>query len=120
MAPFVFRVLRLDRGVMHEAVLVAGLGRDEAEALRFVEPLHDTGDTCHLVLLLTKSVRGGERTSPCDAPLPYPSAAAERRGSRRSASASCPGTARPWCSGGGTSSARTPDGRCRPPSLPLP
>src|SRR2546425_2991088 len=37
----------LDRGVMHEAVLFAVLGRDEAEALRVVEPLHGTGDACH-------------------------------------------------------------------------
>src|SRR6266700_262017 len=38
----------LDRGVMHEAVLAAVLGRDEAEALGVVEPLHGTGDACHL------------------------------------------------------------------------
>src|SRR5713101_1788939 len=37
----------LDRGVMHEAVLFAVLGRDEAEALRVVEPLHGTGDAWH-------------------------------------------------------------------------
>src|SRR6266702_274070 len=41
--------LRLDRGVMHEAVLFAVLGRDEAEAFRVVEPLYDTGDACHLL-----------------------------------------------------------------------
>src|SRR6266576_509523 len=39
--------LRLNRGVMHEAVLLAVLGRDKAKALRVVEPLHGTGDTCH-------------------------------------------------------------------------
>src|ERR1051325_8049983 len=40
--------LRLDRGVVHEAVLLAVLRRDETEPLRVVEPLHDTGDACHL------------------------------------------------------------------------
>src|SRR2546430_2906244 len=45
--------LCLDRGVVHEAVLLAVLGRDETKALRVVEPLHDTGDACHLAVLLT-------------------------------------------------------------------
>src|SRR5881296_3680563 len=45
--------LRLDRGVVHEAVLLAVLGCDKAKTLRVVEPLHDTGDACHLLLLLT-------------------------------------------------------------------
>src|SRR5437867_13208452 len=36
------------RGVMHEAVLAAVLGRDEAEAPGLVQPLHGTGDACHL------------------------------------------------------------------------
>src|ERR1044071_6233277 len=44
--------LRLDCGVMHEAVLLAVLGRDETEPLRVVEPLHGTCDTCHLMKLL--------------------------------------------------------------------
>ena len=41
--------VRLDRGVVNEAVLLAVLGGDEAESLRVVEPLHDTGDACHLL-----------------------------------------------------------------------
>src|SRR5205807_4126474 len=45
--------LRLNGGVMHEAVLAAVLGGDEAEPLGVVEPLHGTGDTCHLCVLLT-------------------------------------------------------------------
>src|SRR6266550_4991016 len=45
--------LCLDRGVVHEAVLLAVLGRDETKALRVVEPLHDSGDACHLAVLLT-------------------------------------------------------------------
>src|SRR5204863_345452 len=45
--------LRLNGAVMHEAVLAAILGRDEAEALGVIEPLHGTGDTCHLCVLLT-------------------------------------------------------------------
>src|SRR5207237_8136246 len=44
--------LCLDRGVVNEAVLLAVLGCDEAETLRVVEPLHDTGNACHLLLLL--------------------------------------------------------------------
>src|SRR5260370_20113525 len=40
--------LCLDRGVVHEAVLLAILTRDETETLRVVEPLHDPSDTCHL------------------------------------------------------------------------
>src|SRR5258708_15014001 len=44
--------LRLDSGVMHEAVLLAVFGRDETKPLRVVEPLHGTGDTCHLMKLL--------------------------------------------------------------------
>src|SRR5438874_12225125 len=40
--------LRLDRGVVHEAVLLAVLRRDETEPLRVVEPLHDPCDACHL------------------------------------------------------------------------
>ncbi len=47
------RALCLDRGVVHEAVLLAVLGRDETKALRVVEPLHDSGDACHLAVLLT-------------------------------------------------------------------
>src|SRR5882672_347624 len=46
------KALRLEWGVMHEAVLLAVLGRDETEPLRVVEPLHGTGDTCHLMKLL--------------------------------------------------------------------
>src|SRR5437764_7048002 len=41
--------VRLDRGVVNEAVLLAVLGGDETESLRVVEPLHDTGDACHLL-----------------------------------------------------------------------
>src|SRR6266446_8938565 len=37
----------LNRGVMHEAVLAAAFGRNEAESLRVVEPLHSTGNACH-------------------------------------------------------------------------
>src|SRR5688500_1877901 len=37
--------LALDGRVMDEAVLLAALGRDEAEALRVVEPLHGAGRT---------------------------------------------------------------------------
>src|SRR5204862_5734590 len=40
--------LTLNRGVMHEAVLAAVFGRDETETLAVVEPLHGTGNTCHL------------------------------------------------------------------------
>jgi hypothetical protein len=40
--------LSRDRGVMHEAVLAAVLGRDKTKALSVVEPLHGTGDACHL------------------------------------------------------------------------
>src|SRR5579859_5571390 len=40
--------LTLNSGVMHEAVLTAVFGRDETEALGVVEPLHGTGDACHL------------------------------------------------------------------------
>src|SRR5229473_1495855 len=40
--------LCLNRGVVHEAVLLAVLRRDETETLRVVEPLHDPSDTCHL------------------------------------------------------------------------
>src|SRR6478609_3509015 len=35
--------LALDRGVMHEAILRATLGGDEAKPLGLVEPLHGTG-----------------------------------------------------------------------------
>src|SRR2546422_3739171 len=38
----------LNRGVMHEAVLAAVFGGDEAEPLGVVEPLHGTGNACHL------------------------------------------------------------------------
>src|SRR5437016_6420373 len=38
----------LNRRVMYEAVLAAVFGGDEAEALRIVEPLHGTRNTCHL------------------------------------------------------------------------
>src|SRR5260370_20064338 len=37
----------LDRGVMHEAVLFAVLGRDEPEAVSVVEPVKGTGEACH-------------------------------------------------------------------------
>src|SRR5204862_443695 len=37
-----------DGGVVHEAVLLAVLRRDETEPLRVVQPLHDTGNACHL------------------------------------------------------------------------
>src|SRR5947208_16088404 len=43
--------LCLDRGVVHEAVLLAVLGRDETKALRVVEPLHDAGNACHARVL---------------------------------------------------------------------
>src|SRR5437016_12284600 len=56
--------VRLDRGVVNEAVLLAVLGGDEAESLRVVEPLHDTGDACHLLYSCSNRVRGGARTSP--------------------------------------------------------
>src|SRR5437867_11838520 len=41
--------LCLDRGVVNEAVLLPVLGCDETETLRVVEPLHDTGNACHLL-----------------------------------------------------------------------
>src|SRR3569833_4478675 len=37
--------LALDRRVMHEAILLAVLGRDESKALRVVESFHGTGRT---------------------------------------------------------------------------
>src|SRR5438876_1461536 len=40
--------LSLNRGVMYEAILAAVFGRDESKALGVVEPLHGTGDACHL------------------------------------------------------------------------
>src|SRR5437899_2634537 len=45
--------LCLDRGVVHEAILLTVLRRDKAETLRIVEPLHDPGNACHLLILLT-------------------------------------------------------------------
>src|SRR6266436_5783928 len=62
--------LFLNCGVMHEAVLLAVLGRDEAEPLRIVEPLHGTGDTCHLMKLLFTNCSRRRASSPCGAPRP--------------------------------------------------
>src|SRR3954452_646162 len=49
----------LDRGVMHEQVFAGVIGRDEAEALVVVEPLH--GSCCHLDSLpgMCTADRGG-------------------------------------------------------------
>src|SRR2546430_1982934 len=62
--------LCLNRGVVHEAVLLAVLGRDETEPLRVVEPLHGTGDTCHLMKLLFTNCSRRRASSPCGAPRP--------------------------------------------------
>src|SRR5919106_1484480 len=48
--------LRLNGGVMNEAVLLAALRRDKTEPLRVVEPLHGTGGACHLMELLTRDL----------------------------------------------------------------
>src|SRR6185503_3045001 len=37
----------LDRRMVDEAILLTTLGRDEAEALRVIEPLHGAGSACH-------------------------------------------------------------------------
>src|SRR5467141_3038668 len=60
--------LRLNCGVMHEAVLFAVFRRDETEPLRVVEPLHGTGDTCHLMKLLFTNCSRRRASSPCGAP----------------------------------------------------
>src|SRR5437867_3125703 len=77
----------LNRGVVHEAVLAAVLGRDEPEALGVIEPLHGTGDACHLFVAPSLYVSDGEQL--CS----Y--AAVERRDSHRSVFASCPETGLP-------------------------
>src|SRR4051812_19603753 len=40
---------RLDRAVVREQILAAVVGRDEAEALGVVEPLHGTCSHCHSI-----------------------------------------------------------------------
>jgi hypothetical protein len=42
--------LRLNCGMMYEAVLLAVFWRDKTEPLRVIEPLHDTGGACHLLM----------------------------------------------------------------------
>src|SRR6266446_4830495 len=55
----------LDRGDMHEYISAAGLGLNEAVALRRVEPFHGAGS--HLGLLVCTNLIAAARPS-CDRP----------------------------------------------------
>src|SRR4029079_17870006 len=66
--------IAMDRAVVHEAILVSGVGRDEPKPLRVVEQIHFSGRTHTCSSMCGRSLR--RCPSPGDLPYPRPHHAA--------------------------------------------